>query len=194
MEVRHWRCTLCFYMVAFYFILFNTLFSLCNASHGLRKNATRKISGPIFDSIHALIGNNSTRGIYNNSTRIALCVIGQKIRMIPKLLLSFFRENSHYKFTLFYALQSGHTRPWKGEIYQQSHYTNMSAYDIRMHLSKVYHSQRNVKVAAVNTSRYITVDEWRMIFDPPEDLRALKNYDAHSNVNALNMYSKYSMC
>ena len=188
MEVRHWRCGLCCYMMAFYFILF----TLCDASRvhrGLRKNATRKISGPIFDSTRTLIANNSTRGINNNSTRIALCVIGQKIRMIPKLLLPFFRENSNYKFTLFFALQSGHTKPWKGEIYQQSHYTNMSSYDIRIHLSKVYHSQRNVKVAAVNTSRYLTVDEWRMIFDPPEDLRALKKYDAHSNVNALNMYS-----
>ena len=178
-----------FNMMTLFFILFNTLFSMCDAQ-GLRKNSTRKISGSIHEASHALMGNNTR----NNSTKIALCVIGQKIRMIPKLLLPFLKENSHYRFTLFYALQSGHTKPWKGDIYQQSHYTNMSAYEIRMQLSKVYHSLRNVKVAAVNTSRYITVDEWRMILDPPEDLRALRNYDAHSNVNALNMYNKYHLC
>ena len=50
-----------------------------------------------------------------------------------------------------------------------------------------------MKVAVVNMSRHLNLDEWHVKLDTAETLQALIDYDEFANVNALNMYNKYSM-
>ena len=96
-----------------------------------------------------------------NQFQVAICVTGQVARMIPSLLIPFLRDNSKFRFTLFYVLQTTKQKPWKGAIYQEPRYINLTVNEIHTELSKLYSSLRNVLVAAVNDSAYLNLNQWK---------------------------------
>ena len=145
------------YWIVIYYILvgYTDIVILYAASEEKYVTLSRKLAHPV-----------RTGGQHQHrSTQVAICVIGQVSRMIPSLLTPFLKDNSKFSFTLFYVLQAARQKPWKGVIFQEPRYVNMTTPEIHAELTKLYSPLHNVVVAAVNESIYFNLTQWREQLD-----------------------------
>ena len=141
------------YWIVIYYILvgYTDIVILYAASEEKYVTLSRKLAHPV-----------RTGGQHQHrSTHVAICVIGQVSRMIPSLLTPFLKDNSKFSFTLFYMLQVARQKPWKGAIYKEPRYVNLTTPEIHAELTKLYSPLQNVVVAAVNESIYFNLTQWR---------------------------------
>eukprot|EP01035_Chromulina_nebulosa_P025027 gene25027-32618_t len=170
------------WIFTYYFLLCYDIIHCTTSSEEKHGASTRKLAHPVRPG-----GQHQHR-----STHVAICVIGQVSRMIPSLLTPFLKDNSKFSFTLFYMLQAARQKPWKGAIYKEPRYVNLTTPEIHAELTKLYSPLQNVVVAAVNESIYFNLTQWRDRLQGK--VNSMRSYDEHGHVSALNMYSKYSPC
>ena len=139
------------YLVFVYYILiFHNIVNLCVAASEEKHGASKLAHIARTGGLHQ-----------RRTTHVAICVIGQVSRMIPSLLTPFLRDNSRFSFSLFYVLQAARQKPWKGAIYQEPRYVNLTSKEIHAELTNLYSPLHNVVVAAVNESEYLNLTQWR---------------------------------
>ena len=143
-------------LIYYFLICYASIVIQCtDASEEKYVTLSRKLAHPV-----------RTGGQHQRRTaHVAICVIGQVSRMIPSLLTSFLKDNSKFSFTLFYVLQAARQKPWKGVIFQEPRYVNMTSQEIHTELTKLYSPLQNVVVAAVNESIYFNLTQWREQLD-----------------------------
>jgi hypothetical protein len=145
------KLNLCWILIYYFLIGFTDIVILCAASEEKYVTLSRKLAHP------ARTGGQHQR----RTTHVAICVIGQVSRMIPSLLTPFLKDNSRFSFTLFYVLQAARQKPWKGAIYKEPRYVNLTTPEIHTELTKLYNPLQNVAVAAVNESIFFNLTQWK---------------------------------